>query len=116
MKTLSFAVALMTGAALVHAGEMKGMDMDHKTVKSDKSGTTHKAVGVVKKVDAKAGTVTIDHEPVKSMNWPKMTMAFQVKDKSMLDKLGEGKKIESSSRPAARTTSSPVRSRARISR
>lgn len=28
------------------------------------------------------------------MKWPAMTMAFQVQDKAMLDKLGEGKKVE----------------------
>ena len=49
---------------------------------------------VVKKVDPRAGTVTLAHEPVKSMKWPSMTMAFQVKDKAVLDKLGEGKKVE----------------------
>jgi Cu(I)/Ag(I) efflux system protein CusF len=48
----------------------------------------------VKKVDAKAGTVTIAHEPVKSMNWPAMNMTFQMQDKSMLDKFAEGKKVE----------------------
>ena len=54
----------------------------------------HKAVGVVKKVDAKAGSVTLAHEPVPSMKWPSMTMAFQVKDKAVLDKLAEGKRVE----------------------
>ena len=97
------ALAFTGGAALAQSGSMKGMDMsgdtkgmdmNKKSMKADKGQMTHKAVGIVKKVDAKAGTVTIDHEPVKSMNWPKMTMAFQVKDKAMLDKLGAGKKVE----------------------
>ena len=48
----------------------------------------------MKKVDAKAGTVTLDHEPVKTLNWPAMTMGFKVADKSMLDKFAEGKKVE----------------------
>jgi Cu(I)/Ag(I) efflux system protein CusF len=71
--------------------EMKGMDMKSSSKPAKGS---HKAVGVVKKVDTKAATVTIAHEPVKSMNWPAMNMTFHVKDKSMLDKLGEGKKVE----------------------
>lgn len=91
----STAVAQSTGMkGMETQGDMKGMDMSKKTMKSDKAHMTHSAVGVVKKVDAKAGTVTIDHEPVKSMSWPQMTMAFQVKDKTMLQKLGEGKKVE----------------------
>jgi Cu(I)/Ag(I) efflux system protein CusF len=82
-------------------GDMKGMDMkgmdgmDHKSMaKGDKAQGTHKAVGVVKKADAKAGTVTLVHDPVKSMNWPAMTMTFQVKDKALMDKLTENKKVE----------------------
>jgi len=99
MKAFVLAAALMIGAALAHAGEMKGMEMkgDMKGMdmsKSEKSKGPHKATGVVKKVDAKAGTVTLDHEPVKSMNWPAMSMTFQVKDKGLMEKLAANKKIE----------------------
>lgn len=79
------------------AGEMKGMemkDMSPTRMSKDADGATHVAKGTVKSVDAKAGTVTLDHEPVKSMKWPAMTMAFQVKDKALLEKLGAGKKVE----------------------
>ena len=54
----------------------------------------HTATGVVKKVDAKTGTVTLAHDPVKSLNWSAMTMGFTVKDKMLLDKLAVGKKVE----------------------
>ena len=99
MKAFVLAAALMTGAALVHAGEMKGMEMkgDMKGMdmsKGEKSKGTHKATGVVKKVDAKAGTVTLDHEPVKSMNWPAMSMTFQVKDKALMEKFAAKRKVE----------------------
>jgi Cu/Ag efflux protein CusF len=50
--------------------------------------------GVVKKVDTKAGKVTIKHEDLKNLDMPGMTMVFSVADKSMLDKLKEGEKIE----------------------
>ena len=100
MKAAVFAalIALIAVPAMVHAGEMQGMDMKGMGMKGDKgmdtAKGTHKAVGVVKKVDPKAATVTLDHEPVKSMSWPAMTMTFQVKDKAMLDKFSEGKKVE----------------------
>ena len=55
---------------------------------------THRAVGIVKKVDPKAGAATLAHEPVATLKWPSMTMAFQVKDKAVLDKLTEGRKVE----------------------
>lgn len=55
---------------------------------------THKAIAIVKKVDATAGTVTLAHEPMKSLNWPAMTMGFKVTDRTLLDKLVEGKRVE----------------------
>lgn len=72
--------------------DMKGMDMAKKPAAGVP--TAHKAMGTIKKVDAKTGVVTVAHEPVKTMNWPAMTMGFKVKDKMLLDKLGDGKKVE----------------------
>jgi len=74
-------------------GEMKAMDMGDKKAMAG-ARTTHKGVGVVKELDAQAGNVTFAHEPVKSLNWPAMTMGFTVKDKALLDKLAVGKKVE----------------------
>ena len=72
-------------------GDMKGMDM--KGAQENSSGS-HKAIATVKSADTKAGTVTLDHGPVASMNWPAMTMTFKVKDKAMLDQLSAGKKVD----------------------
>jgi Cu(I)/Ag(I) efflux system protein CusF len=72
--------------------DMKGMDMGKKP--DAVAQTVHTATGVVKKVDPKAGTVTLAHDPVKSLNWSAMTMSFGVKDKAFLDKLQPGKKVE----------------------
>ncbi|HEX5639234.1 MAG TPA: efflux RND transporter periplasmic adaptor subunit [Burkholderiaceae bacterium] len=36
----------------------------------------HTALGRIDDVDAKTGALTISHEPVPSLNWPKMTMEF----------------------------------------
>jgi Cu(I)/Ag(I) efflux system protein CusF len=54
----------------------------------------HQASGVVKGMDALAGTVTLAHGPVASMNWPAMTMAFKVQDKALMDKLAEDKRVD----------------------
>jgi len=92
---LSLVLALSIAIpAVSHAqsGDMKGMDMGKKPAAGAQ--TAHKATGVVKKVDPKAGTVTLAHDPVKSLNWPAMTMGFTVKDKALLDKLQAGKKVE----------------------
>jgi len=56
--------------------------------------TVHRATGVVTKVDPASGKVTIKHDPVKSLNWPGMTMAFKAKDQAVLDKMKKDQKIE----------------------
>jgi Cu(I)/Ag(I) efflux system protein CusF len=75
---------------------MQGMDMKGMDKKADgkaSKATVHKTAGVVKAVDPSKGTVTLAHEPVKSLNWPAMTMSFAVKDKMLFDKLAVGKKV-----------------------
>ncbi len=48
----------------------------------------------VKKIDMKNEKVTLIHEPLKNLDMPAMTMVFKVADKTMLEKLKEGAKIE----------------------
>lgn len=83
--------------------DMKGMDAGKcKAMMNAKEGNhasndakvvTHKAVGVVQKIDPINGKVTFAHEAVPSLHWPAMTMAFAVKPKGLLDKLAVGKKV-----------------------
>ena len=49
--------------------------------------------GEVRKVDKEARKLTIRHGEIKSLDMPPMTMVFQVRDLSMLDKLKPGDKI-----------------------
>jgi Cu(I)/Ag(I) efflux system periplasmic protein CusF len=88
MKRWIVLVALLA-APLVAAAQMKGMDM-----KDEKKDQVHKGVGVVTNVDRAGGKVTLKHDPIKSLNWPTMTMAFAVKDGAMLDKVAKDKKVE----------------------
>ncbi len=94
MRSLMLALLLPAAAAIAQQkmDDMKPMDTAMKPAVGTQM--THMAVGTVKKVDAKAGMVTFAHEPVKSMNWPAMTMAFKVKDKMLFDKLADGRKVE----------------------
>ena len=50
--------------------------------------------GIVKKIDAKAGKVTIIHEELVDLKMPAMTMVFRVADAAMLETLSEGEEIE----------------------
>ena len=92
MKTLVLALAasfaLTTAAAAQHAGHG-----DHSAHAAAPAAGTVEGVGVVKKVDAKAGTVTLHHDPIKALNWPAMTMPFKVADKALLDKMKPGAKV-----------------------
>ena len=48
----------------------------------------------VRKVDMDAKKVTLKHGPIKNLDMPGMTMVFQVKDATLLDKLKTGDKIK----------------------
>ena len=55
---------------------------------------THKGIGVVRDVNTADGVITLAHEPIKSLNWPAMTMGFKVNNKTMLDKVKPGDKVQ----------------------
>ena len=98
LATAILAVALSAPVAAYAQGAMKGMDMkgmDQKSMPMGTKGqTAYKASGTVKKLDKTKGTVTLAHGPVKELKWSSMTMTFGVRDKSMLDKLSAGKKLD----------------------
>ena len=60
---------------------------------SAKPGSAHDGVGVVKNADTKGGTITLEHEPIPSINWSAMTMTFATADKKMLEKVKPGDKV-----------------------
>lgn len=70
--------------------EMKDMPMNMQ----ESERTAHAATGKVIKMDANTGVVTLAHDPVKSLNWPAMTMGFKVEDKTLLDKFIIGKTVD----------------------
>jgi len=49
--------------------------------------------GEVRRVDVTTGRITIRHGELKNLDMPPMTMVFQARDKSLLDKLKVGDKI-----------------------
>jgi membrane fusion protein, copper/silver efflux system len=54
----------------------------------------HKGRGKVVAVDAAAGRVELDHEPIVSLQWPRMTMEFMVENKAQLARLRKGDDVE----------------------
>ena len=47
----------------------------------------HEASGSVVRANPAKGQAMIQHEPVASLNWPGMTMGFDVTDKALFDKV-----------------------------
>jgi Cu(I)/Ag(I) efflux system membrane fusion protein len=54
------------------------------------SAAGHRAEGTVEGVDAGAGTVSINHGPVKTLQWPSMTMEFKLANEALLKGLKPG--------------------------
>ena len=62
----------------------------HSSATAVKSGT---GTGVVKSVDLKANTITIDHEPIEVVGWPAMTMTFPVASPDLLTGITAGQTV-----------------------
>jgi Cu(I)/Ag(I) efflux system membrane fusion protein len=54
----------------------------------------HRSQGTIKRVDADAGELTIEHGPFETLGMPAMTMGYPVKDKAMLSGLAPGVRVE----------------------
>ena len=85
--TLTLALLLSLGAGTALAKAMPDMGSQQAM-----PGATHQATGVVKKIDAKAGRITIAHGAVKSLNWPPMTMPFKI-SRSQAETLKPGQRV-----------------------
>jgi Cu(I)/Ag(I) efflux system protein CusF len=94
LKVAIITVALTAAAPAFSQGNpMKDMAMDQQSKQGAKA-AVHQAIGIVKSVDVDNGKVTLAHGPVETLNWPAMTMAFGIKDKSLLNKLNVGKRAQ----------------------
>lgn len=107
LRTLSLAIGIAaSGVALAQQGDLttdihNNMPMDmQKDSQQSMNGrnsapktVVHHADATVKSVNREKEIVTLVHGPVKSLNWPGMTMGFGVKDKAMLEQFVAGSKV-----------------------
>ncbi len=56
--------------------------------------TANLSDGEIRKVDTDAKKITIKHGPLANLDMPPMTMVFQVKDPSMLERVKVGDKVK----------------------
>ena len=92
----SLAVVVAVAAASLGSVAVQAQaTMDHSKMGNTKMDMSADMTdGVVRKVDKKAGKLTIMHGTIKNLDMPGMTMAFPVKDKALLDKVKAGDKIK----------------------
>lgn len=52
-----------------------------------------RSTGTVTAVDAAAGTISLDHEPIPAINWPSMSMQFRAENPAMLQGIAVGDQV-----------------------
>jgi Cu/Ag efflux protein CusF len=91
MKLFAVAMAIAVAPAFAQVAH------DHQHAKpaapAKAQAASHRATGVVKSVDAAKNKVMIQHQPVQSLKWPAMTMAFKAKDAKTLGALKAGAQV-----------------------
>ncbi len=89
-------VAGALGAAaawVVPAQAQTGSHSHHAMVPAAKVADSEMSEGEVRKVDKENRKITLKHGPLKNLDMPPMTMAFQAADPSLLDKVKVGDKV-----------------------
>lgn len=72
---------------------MAGMQHDARPAEAQ-------GVGVVKAIDTAKGTITLQHEAIKAIGWPAMTMTFKVAAPGLLQGVKVGDKVQFGLHPA----------------
>ena len=95
IKTLALTLALAAAPAAFAAGSMDGMDMKGMDMKPSAASqqAPQPVAAEVKKIDAKAGKVTLKHGPIENLGMSAMTMAFPVKDRASLKNFKAGDSV-----------------------
>lgn len=89
--TMSFFVFFVIGLPLaLHAGG----DAHAGNPATPEVGQIHHGRGVIESIDPVKGTVTMEHDPIASLKWPKMVMTFTAKDPALLEGLKEEDRVE----------------------
>ena len=87
MKLLAAALAVFALSAVPAAPAFAHAGHDHGAPQSAEG------EGVVRAINAQAGTVTVAHGPIAALNWPAMTMAFPVQSPALLNGVSVGSRV-----------------------
>ena len=82
----ALALTLVTNAA----AQAQPAKMNMPRASPVRTGT---GIGVIRSIDPKAGTVTIQHEPISGIGWPAMTMAFRASSPAVMNAAKIGQRV-----------------------
>lgn len=85
--SVALGLALAGPAPAQDVSSMKGMDMGQPAARFGQG------TGLIKAVDPKAGTLTLQHGPIAGLGWPAMTMTFKADPPSLLSGLKVGQTL-----------------------
>ena len=87
------AIALVSALPLVAAAQAAATPAGGTDLVVAQASTADMTDGEIRKVDKDTKKITIKHGEIKNLDMPPMTMVFQVKDASLLDKVKAGEMI-----------------------
>lgn len=94
MKKITLAVALATSLTMPAYAQQQGADHTGHHPPQAKTSSVTLNDGEVRRIDRDAKKITLRHGPLQNLDMPAMTMVFQVKDPTMLDKISVGDKVK----------------------
>lgn len=105
LKMLIVPIALLAAACSPSAQDAAksedGMNMETSTPAA--AGPVA-STGTVTQVDAAAGTITINHEPIAAISWPAMTMQFTAENPAILQGIAVGDHVSFELKSATETS------------
>jgi Cu(I)/Ag(I) efflux system protein CusF len=91
----AIACALIGALTFTAAGALAAADMSNMKGMAAAPAAKHgEGTGVIRAIDARAGTLTIQHGPIPGVGWPAMTMTFTAKPAALLKGLKVGETVD----------------------
>lgn len=107
LRFVAAALALAAAACSPPANDAAKTDMENMSAAEAPATTVAGAItstGVVTAIDAAAGTVSLDHEPIAAINWPAMSMQFTAENPAILQGIAVGDRVSFELKSATETT------------
>ncbi len=105
LKALIIPLVLLAAAcspAAQDAAKTGDMNMAETTAPAPAGPIT--SIGTVTAIDAAAGTLSLDHEPIAAISWPAMSMQFTAENPAILQGIAVGDRVSFEIKSATETS------------